>query len=98
MSLRRSRRTLTVLALSLLASLSPALAQPGPRPSLPAGVFETLRGGFAQLRAGLLGLLPKGGMEIDPNGGLNDAGSKLNPDGLAAENEAGSSLNPDGRS
>jgi hypothetical protein len=98
MSLRRSRRVLAVLALSLLASLSPVLAQPGPRPSPPEGVFETLRGGLAQFQAGLLGLLSKVGMHIDPNGGLNDAGSRLDPDGAAAENEAGSSLNPDGQS
>ncbi len=101
MSLRRSRRTLAVLALSLFVSLSPVLAQPGPQPSraaTPAGIFETLRGGFAQLRAGLLGFLPKTGAEINPDGGLNDAGSQLNPDGLAAENEAGSKLDPDGQS
>jgi hypothetical protein len=101
MNLRRSRRALAIFALSLLASLSPALAQSGPRPSraaTPTGVFETLRGGFAQLRAGLLGLFPKVGMHIDPDGGLNDAGSQLNPDGLSAENDAGSRLDPSGQS
>lgn len=102
MTFSRSRRALALLALSLLAALSPALAQPGPRPSravAPAGLLETLRGGFVQLRAGLLALLPKSGSETDPKGGLNDAGSRLDPNGAsAAENDAGSKIDPDGRS
>ncbi|HEV2855940.1 MAG TPA: hypothetical protein VHC97_24345 [Thermoanaerobaculia bacterium] len=102
MPLSRSRRALIILALSLLAALSPALAQPGPRPAraaAPEGFLATLRGGLVQLRAGLLALLPKSGSETNPDGGLNDAGSRLDPDGAsAAENEAGSGLNPDGRS
>lgn len=102
MSLSRPHRALVVLTLSLLYSLSPALAQSGSRPAratAPAGILETIRGSVLQLRDGFLGLLQKAGAEINPDGGFNDAGSKIDPDGAsAADNEAGSGLNPDGRS
>jgi hypothetical protein len=102
MHLSRPHRILAVLTLSLLASLSPALAQPRSRPArvaVPDKILETIRGSVLQLRDGLLGLLQKAGADIDPDGGFNDAGSKIDPDGAsAAENEAGSGLNPDGRS
>ena len=103
MTLRRSRRTLAILTLALLPSLSPALAQPRPRPTPAAiqpGVLDVLRGGFAHLRATLLSFLEKGGGGIDPNGGkpsgTTDGGGGIDPNG-GTTGDGGGSIDPNGR-
>jgi len=100
MTLRRSRRTLAIFTLALLPSLSPALAQPRPRPTPSAiqpGVLDVLRGGFAHFRATMLSFLDKEGIGIDPNGkpsGTPDIGGGIDPNGATLD--GGGGIDPNG--
>jgi hypothetical protein len=102
MTLRRSRRTLAIFTLALLPSLSPALAQPRPRPTPSAiqpGVFDVLRGGFAHLRATLLGFLEKEGVGIDPNGkpsGTGRIGECIDLNSCSNMGDGGGGIDPNG--
>jgi len=100
MTLRRSRRILAIFTLALLPTLSPALAQPRPRPTpsaLQPSVLDVLRGGFAHLRAALFSFLEKGGGGIDPNGGTTgDGGGGIDPNG-GTTGDGGGGIDPNGR-
>jgi hypothetical protein len=80
------RRTLAVLALAALTSLSPALAQTRParaeRTAAAASLFHLLVDPLAQAWAKVLGGdTTDSGSSLDPNGALADTGSSLEPDG-----------------
>ena len=79
------RRTLAILALAALTSLSPALAQTRPARAERTAVVSRLDlflDRLGQIRDKVLG------------GDTSDSGSSLDPDG--AQNDSGSSLEPDG--
>jgi hypothetical protein len=94
----RLRRTLAVLVLAALTTLSPALAQTRParaeRTAAALSLLDLLLDRFAQIREKVLGNLNDSGSSLDPNGARNDSGSGLDPDGT--QNDSGSSLDPDG--
>ncbi len=92
----RLRRTLVVLVLAALTSLSPALAHTRParaeRTVAAPGLVDLLLDQLARIEAKVLGT--EAGARLDPSGAKSDIGSSLEPDGT--RNDSGSSLDPDG--
>jgi hypothetical protein len=77
------RRTLAVLALAALTTLSPALAQLHPRPAErtapPLHLLDLLLDRLARIQEKLLGA--PASPPPDPGGAHTDSGSGLDPDG-----------------
>ena len=89
-----------VLAVCLLALLSPALARALPwRPAEPPAE-RTVATGFLDLMQSVLAVLfGENGPGLDPDGATatGDAGPGLDPSGLTGAGDAGSGLDPSGR-